>query len=54
MNLLTHQRPQALVYELMALQGPFALKRLRHDNGFKMGIVGALNADDRIRQTDFD
>lgn len=38
----------------MALQGPLALKCLRHDDGFKMGVVGALNADDGIRQTGLD
>ena len=54
MNLVTHQGTQALVYELMALQGPFALKRVRHDDGFKMRVVGALNADDGIRQAGFD
>ncbi len=38
----------------MALQCPFTVERFRHDNGLEVRVVGALDADDGIRQAGFD
>ena len=53
MNLITHQRSEGLVDELMPGNRPFALKFSGHDQRGIVGVVVALDAHDRVLESGF-
>ncbi len=53
MNFIAHQRPKALINQLMSGERTFALKSTANDKGLKMRVVVAHNADVSLRHTRF-